>query len=61
MITKYTFKIDFTDNGKEFTATSEVEHNKWFGTANVNEMLIEALKDVFIRHPNANDIHWKLL
>lgn len=61
MITKYTFKIDFTDNGKEFTATSVVEHNKWFGTANVNEMLIEALKDVFIRHPNANDIHWKLL
>lgn len=61
MITKYTFKIDFTDNGKKFTATSVVEHHKWFGTANVNEMLIEALKDVFSRHPNANDIHWKLL
>jgi hypothetical protein len=58
---EYTFKIDFTDNGKKFTATSVVEHNKWFGTANVNEMLIEALKDVFVRHPNANDIHWKLI
>ena len=58
-MTKYTFKIDFTDNGKKFTATSVVEHNKWFGTA--NEMLIEALKDVFNYHPTANDIHWKLI
>lgn len=60
-MTKYTFKIDFTDNGKKFTATSVVEHNKLFGTANLNEMLIEALKDVFNYHPTANDIHWKLL
>ena len=58
---EYTFKIDFTSKGKKYTATSVVEHNKWFGPADLDEMLIEALKDVFVRHPNANDIHWKLL
>ena len=57
-MTKYTFKIDFTAEGKKFTATSVVEHNKWFGSANLNEMIIEALKDVFNHHPTANDIHW---
>lgn len=58
---EYTLKIDFIDNGKKFTATSVVEHNKLFGSANLNEMLIEALKDVFNHHPTANDIHWKLI
>ena len=58
---EYTLKIDFIDNGKKFTATSVVEHNRLFGSANLNEMLIEALKDVFNHHPTANDIHWKLI
>lgn len=58
---EYTFKIDFTDKGKKFTATSVIEHNKMFGSANLDEMLIEAFKDIFSRHPTANDIHWKLL
>lgn len=58
---EYTFKIDFTDKGKKFTATAVVEHNKMFGSVNLDEMLIEAFKDIFSRHPTANDIHWKLL
>lgn len=60
-MTKYTFKIDFTAEGKKFTSTSVVEHNKWFGPASLNEMIIEALKDVFNLYPTANNIHWKLL
>ena len=58
---EYTFKINFTDKGKKFTATSVVEHNPLFGPADFDEMLITAIKDVFSRHPTANDIHWKLL
>lgn len=58
---EYTFKIDFTDKGKKFTATSVVEHNKMFGPADLDEMLLAAIRDVFSRHPTANDIHWKLL
>lgn len=58
---EYTFKIDFTDKGKKFTATSVVEHNAWFGKADLNEMLFAALKDVFKNHPTANNIHWELL
>ena len=61
MMTKYTFKIEFTAEGKKCTSTSVVEPNKWFGTANLNEMLIEALKDMFNLYPTANNIHWKLL
>ena len=60
-MTKYTFKIEFTAEGKKCTATSVVEHNKWFGKSNLNEILIEALKDVFSLYPTANNIHWKLL
>ena len=60
-MTKYTFKIDFTAEGKKYTATSVVEHNKWFGPVNLNEMIIAALKDVFNLYPTANNIHWKLL
>lgn len=60
-MTKYTFKIEFTAEGKKSTATSVVEHNKWFGKSNLNEILIEALKDVFNLYPTANNIHWKLL
>jgi hypothetical protein len=58
---EYTFKIDFTSKGKKFTATSVIEHNEWFGPADLDEMLIAAIKDVLSRHPTANDIHWKLL
>jgi len=58
---EYTFKIDFTSKGKKFTATSVVEHNKLLGPASLEEMLIESFKDIFSRHPTANDIHWKLL
>ena len=60
-MTKYTFKIEFTAEGKKFTSTSVVENNKWFGKSNLNEILIEALKDVFNLYPTANNIHWKLL
>ena len=38
-----------------------VEHNRLFGPANLDEMIVEAIKDIFRRHPTANDIHWKLL
>lgn len=58
---EYTFKIDFTSNGKKFTATSVVQHNKFFGHVDLDEMIIAALKDIFNRYPTANDIHWKLL
>ena len=58
---EYKFEIAFTDNGKKFTATSVVEHNKLFGPADLNEMLIKALKDIFRSHPTANNIKWKLL
>ncbi len=58
---EYTFKIDFTSKGKKFTGTSVVEHNKLFGPADLTEMLIEVFKDIFSRHPTANNIEWKLL
>ena len=58
---EYTFQIDFTDKDKKFTSKSVVEHNKLFGPADLSEMLIEALKDIFSRHPTANNIKWKLL
>lgn len=58
---EYTFQIDFTDKDKKFTSKSVVEHNKLFGPADLNEMLIKVFKDIFRNHPTANDIHWKLL
>ena len=58
---EYTFKIDFTDKGKKYTATSVIEHNRLFGPVDLDEMIVEAIKDIFRRHPTANDIHWKLL
>ena len=58
---EYTFKIDFTSKGKKYTATSVIEHNRLFGPADLDEMIVEAIKDIFRRHPTANDINWKLL
>lgn len=56
---EYTFKITFTDKGKKFTATSVIEHR--MGPADLNEMLIVVFKDIFSKHPTANNIHWELL
>ena len=58
---EYTFKIDFTSKGKKYTATSVIEHNRLFCPAYLDEMIVEAIKDIFRRHPTANDINWKLL
>lgn len=60
-MSEYTFEIDFTSNDKEFTSKVVIEHNKLFGPGDLSEMLIEAFKGIFSRHPTANNIKWKLL
>ena len=56
---EYTFEIIFTEKGKKFKATTEIECRP--GDADISEMVLHALADVFSRHPTANNIKWKLL
>lgn len=56
---EYTFEITFTDKGKEFKATIVVECR--LGNADITEMVIHAIKDVFSHHPTANNLNWKIL
>lgn len=56
---EYTVEITFTDKGEEKKATIVVECN--YGKADITELVLHAIKDVFSHNPTANNINWKIL
>ena len=58
-MSEYTFEINFTAKGKKMKSTIVIECNQ--GDGDITGMVLHALKEVFSRHPTANNINWKLL